>query len=156
MKTNTLFKTIFCLITAVILGLLCFLAVQIAQIISEDPEFPLLFIFVYILIFLIIFAIYGSIAIFVYKDAPKRGMNRWMWMTIATFVPNFIGIIIYFIVRSNSASRCPHCGKGIRTDFDVCPYCSCQLNLHCRQCGKQVQADWKVCPYCKNDQLLDS
>jgi RNA polymerase subunit RPABC4/transcription elongation factor Spt4 len=96
-------------------------------------------------------ALISWIAVFVYNDAPKRGMDRWMWMTIAVFVPNLIGLIIYFIVRSNYNAKCLNCGKNIKSEFSVCPYCSTPLNSSCPRCGRQVLNDWQTCPYCRQD-----
>ena len=39
------------------------------------------------------------IAVWVYKDATKRGMSGILWVIVVIFVPYFIGLIIYLIVR---------------------------------------------------------
>ncbi|MGG4395890.1 hypothetical protein ABEX25_16440 [Paenibacillus thiaminolyticus] len=36
---------------------------------------------------------------FIYKDAARHGMDPWLWATIAVYVPNLIGVILYFVAR---------------------------------------------------------
>lgn len=58
---------------------------------------------------LILLAVVGGIvviAIYVYKDAPKRGMDKWLWMTIATYVPSLLGLIIYLLIRNDHDKQC--------------------------------------------------
>lgn len=98
-----------------------------------------------------ILAIFGSIAVFVYRDAKKRGMNPWLWALVSLFGPNFIGLIIYLIVRSNYGKKCLSCGKQVNPDFQVCPYCGSSLKEKCSKCGREVASDWNVCPHCNNE-----
>jgi len=41
------------------------------------------------------------IAVWVYKDAESRGMSGILWLLIVIFVPYFIGLIIYLVVRKD-------------------------------------------------------
>ena len=48
---------------------------------------------------------------------------------------------------------CPECGKPIKAEWIVCPYCRTKLSEEtkvtvCPKCGKQVAFDWKACPAC--------
>ncbi len=36
---------------------------------------------------------------YVYADAKRRGMRYVMWTLLAIFIPNAIGIILYFVMR---------------------------------------------------------
>jgi RNA polymerase subunit RPABC4/transcription elongation factor Spt4 len=90
------------------------------------------------------------VAPLVYKDAKKRGMDPWLWATVATFVPFFIGIIIYLVARSNGRASCESCGRPIRSDFKACPYCGHTREHVCPQCSRPVSPDWKLCPYCEH------
>lgn len=85
---------------------------------------------------------------FVYSDAAKRGMDPWLWMTVAVFVPNLIGLIIYLIVRQSVKNACIKCGKGIQKEFKICPYCGQNQEILCENCKKAVAPDWSTCPYC--------
>ena len=151
MKSESFFKFLFWFLTTIFVGAMVFAAVRIGLLAAEDQDFPLFMAFFFSLLFLLILGIFAAIAVFVYRDAPKRGMNRWMWVTIATYAPNLIGLIVYVIVRNNYGTRCLNCGKHIKSDFEVCPYCGNKLDLSCKNCGRQVSAEWKVCPYCKKD-----
>jgi RNA polymerase subunit RPABC4/transcription elongation factor Spt4 len=86
----------------------------------------------------------------VYRDASKRGMDPWLWATVATFVPNLIGVVVYLIVRTQVRRTCISCGKGLQGDFKICPYCGERQELLCPQCSEPVAADWKVCPLCEH------
>lgn len=76
-----------------------------------------------ILLFLV-FALPVIIGIYVYRDASRRGMNAVLWTLLAIFVPGFVGLIIYLIVRSDySDAHCQKCGGMIRESFAICPHC---------------------------------
>ena len=47
------------------------------------------------------------IAVYVYQDAKRRGMEPILWALVAAIVPWFIGLIIYLLVRSGHSA--PHC-----------------------------------------------
>lgn len=151
MKNERFFKILFWILTSIVIGGICFVAAMMISMAREDTGFPIGAGIFYIVMLLLMLAVFIGIAVFVYKDAAKRNMNRWMWMTIAVFVPNLIGLIIYIIVRSNQQTRCISCGKRLMDDFEVCPFCGNQQNLHCKYCGAKVSREWKVCPYCKNE-----
>ena len=85
----------------------------------------------------------------VYRDSRKRGMDPWLWATIAVFIPAFIGVIIYLIVRSAAGRACLKCGKSIQADYWICPYCGHAQDLNCPQCRQSISADWRVCPHCE-------
>jgi RNA polymerase subunit RPABC4/transcription elongation factor Spt4 len=84
----------------------------------------------------------------VYRDAAKRDLDPWLWATVAVFVPNLIGVVIYLIVRQSVKNACINCGKRIEKDFKICPYCGQKQEMVCENCNKAVARDWSVCPYC--------
>ncbi|MBF8983844.1 hypothetical protein IZY60_09865 [Lutibacter sp. B2] len=45
-------------------------------------------------------AVFIFIIFYVYEDAPKYNMNKFLWMVIAIFVPNYIGCMTYLIIRT--------------------------------------------------------
>ena len=67
---------------------------------AEDYRLPLL------LPVLAIFAIAAAIAAYVYQDAKRRGLDPWLWATVAAFVPYFIGLIIYLVMRQSARGAC--------------------------------------------------
>gem|GEM_PF-1695345 len=46
------------------------------------------------------------------------------------------------------ATRCGQCGRGLQSDFRVCPYCGSPRSDLCLGCHEKVEAHWKVCPHC--------
>jgi Na+/H+-dicarboxylate symporter len=80
---------------------------------------------------LIIFIIWIILAIWVYKDAQKRGSSGALWLIIVIFT-GIIGLIIWLVVRppiggetaAESKRMCPNCGRPIPMDARACPYCA--------------------------------
>lgn len=148
MKKESFFKFLYWMLTTLIFCLVI-VGISIATwAISQDPEAPKFVALIWWLMILFFGIIVTTISIFVYKDAGKRGLNKWMWMTIAVYVPNFIGIVLYMIFRNNSESKCLQCGKVVKKEFEVCPYCGNNLRVKCSNCGNNVESGWQVCPYC--------
>lgn len=85
---------------------------------------------------------------YVYGDAKRRGMRYIMWTLLATFVPDAIGIILYFILRDPLPRRCPACGGMVLAKYVFCPHCGASTQPTCPQCGKPVEPTWANCPYC--------
>jgi Na+/H+-dicarboxylate symporter len=80
---------------------------------------------------IIYFIIAIVLAIWVYKDAEKRGSSGALWLIIIIFT-GIIGLIIWLVVRppigggkpaASSDRKCPNCGRSIPMDAKVCPYC---------------------------------
>jgi hypothetical protein len=85
---------------------------------------------------------------YVNRDAGRRGMNRVVWTLLAIFVPNALGIILFFLLRQPLPSLCPHCGAPVESGYGYCPQCGKNLSLHCSRCQHAVHADDVYCPYC--------
>jgi len=74
------------------------------------------------------------IAVWVYRDAEKRGSSGVLWLIIC-LLTGIIGLIIWLVVRppiggkpgsakaADSGRMCPSCGRPIPMDARVCPYC---------------------------------
>jgi hypothetical protein len=85
---------------------------------------------------------------YINADARRRGMRHVMWTLLAIFVPNSIGIILYFVFREPLLARCPKCGTQGRVNFAFCPQCGTQMAPACPACKRNVEAEWQRCPYC--------
>ncbi|WP_425449360.1 zinc ribbon domain-containing protein [Dethiothermospora halolimnae] len=145
------FKVLFITLTTVIIGVL---AVFYGFIITEmfrDPFTEMYIKIPMVLLLLLPIGLIIGIASFINRDAPKYGMDKWKWMTIGTYVPNLLGLIIYLVVRSNRRKEkvCVNCGETVDKTFGICPYCGQKLDKSCDNCGKAVKEEWKVCPYCE-------
>jgi hypothetical protein len=40
----------------------------------------------------------------------------------------------------------------VEKDYLICPYCMNKLKKSCVSCGKALRLNWQVCPYCKTKQ----
>jgi len=130
---------------------ICFALVMWLVALPTDKEMRLwqpwqqaLFAFGFGLVFLVWIPLIG----YVNGDARRRRMRYVMWTFLAIFIPNFIGIILYFLLRDPLPRPCPVCGKTVDGTFSFCPYCSAGLGLSCTQCRRPVEAGWSICAYC--------
>ncbi|HTU34406.1 MAG TPA: zinc ribbon domain-containing protein [Candidatus Acidoferrum sp.] len=98
-------------------------------------------------IFLLVVA-YIALIGYVYADAKRRQMRYVMWTLLAIFIPDAIGIILYFILRDPLPKPCPGCGNVVKASFPFCPHCGTSLQPTCPNCGKPVDSNWSNCPHC--------
>jgi RNA polymerase subunit RPABC4/transcription elongation factor Spt4 len=145
MKRESSFKYIFWGLVVVIVLLLIPLVMMLLRRATEFQYSRFLLLFP---LFILVPAYIIIVGRLVYLDAAKRGLDPWLWATVAVFVPNLIGVIIYLVVRQSAKNTCLNCGKKIEKDFKICPYCGQKQELVCENCKKAVARDWSVCPYC--------
>ncbi len=96
----------------------------------------------------IVVLIYVLLIGFVYGDSKRRGMRYVMWTLLATFLPDAIGIILYFILRDPLPVICPHCSTKVLSKFTFCPSCGTSLKPTCPHCGQAVEPTWSNCGHC--------
>jgi RNA polymerase subunit RPABC4/transcription elongation factor Spt4 len=85
---------------------------------------------------------------YVNRDARRRGMSSLLWTLVAIFIPNCLGILLYFLLRQPLQTACAQCGNTVQTGFNFCPRCSCQLSSSCPKCQRVVGGNDVYCPYC--------
>ncbi|MGH9430919.1 MAG: double zinc ribbon domain-containing protein [Terriglobia bacterium] len=85
---------------------------------------------------------------YINRDAGRRGMSRTLWTLIAIFIPYFVGVILYFVVREPLSYACPQCGAKANARFNYCASCSYNLRPACPQCHREVRPLDRYCPYC--------
>jgi len=101
------------------------------------------------IVFLLVFGFMYNVGNFVFKDSQKKGMDPWLWTSMALFIPNFIGLIIYLIVRNtNNKKICNKCGRPVDEEFISCPFCGNKLKESCASCGATVELNWNICSKC--------
>jgi hypothetical protein len=54
---------------------------------------------------------------YVNGDARRRGMRYVLWTLLAIFIPNAIGIILYFVLRDPLMRVCQQCGTAGAADL---------------------------------------
>ena len=102
---------------------------------------------VLIFVLLILLLLFGSLialAVYVARDARRRGMNAVLWVLVVLLVPGYVGLIIYLLVRPSAPLY--QCGQPVERSFARCPYCGAQLLASCPNCGQAAQPEWKLCP----------
>ena len=85
---------------------------------------------------------------YVNRDAGRRGMSRTLWTLIVTFVPNAIGFILYFLLRSPLRTVCPKCGTVVDLRSNFCPHCRYSFHPTCPQCKGHVRPGDTFCATC--------
>lgn len=127
-----------------------------------DPYAGMGIIFISIIGVLILSCVISiAIAVWVYKDAKKRGMEATMWLAIV-LLGGCIGCIIYLIVRdpivSDTAEKQPY---GYPSTFPSQENSIAQSDYYkkgekdtkyCRNCGERIPFDATFCPFCGTQQ----
>jgi hypothetical protein len=85
---------------------------------------------------------------YVNQDAGRRRMSRVLWTLIAIFVPNGLGIVLYFVLRKPRIAHCPQCDVEVEPGFSYCPRCRTRLQPVCPHCQRSVNVGDKFCPFC--------
>jgi hypothetical protein len=81
-------------------------------------------------------------------DARRRGMRYVLWTLLAIFIPNSIGVILYFILRDPLPHGCPKCGSAVSSKFTFCPNCGSAMAQICPGCRGAVEPGWSHCARC--------
>jgi hypothetical protein len=98
--------------------------------------------------FFLLFAAAILLIGYVYGDAKRRGMRYVMWTWLALLIPDGIGIILYFILRTALYRPCPGCSTPLKSGFVFCPHCGTALQPRCPNCGQGVEPGWANCAQC--------
>jgi len=75
-------------------------------------------------------------------------MRSLMWTLLAIFIPNALGIILYFVLREPMMTPCPHCATLVKHGFAFCPACGTAVGKACPQCKRSVEPGWSHCASC--------
>jgi hypothetical protein len=98
---------------------------------------------------LLILSVYVPLVGYVYGDARRRCMRTaLLWTLLAIFIPNGIGILLYFVLRDPIPTPCPSCGAANKPGLAFCPYCGTAIRRSCLQCHCALEETWKNCAHC--------
>ena len=70
------------------------------------------------------------------KDADSGSTNVFNQQPVEKQTPRF------------PLSLCRNCGKPIKEEYQVCPYCGTPKNLHCPSCNEVIEPSFQHCPKC--------
>ena len=78
-----------------------------------------------LLLCFILFALATSafFAAWVYQDCKRRGEDPVLWAVVVFAATTFIGMLIYFLRRSEIKTICPACGRRISVKAKYCEEC---------------------------------
>jgi predicted RNA-binding Zn-ribbon protein involved in translation (DUF1610 family) len=128
----------------------CF-AVLLDHVTANDKDisqWPSLCRWLFVLGIPLILAIYAILIGYVNADARRRGMRYVMWTLLALFVPNALGIILYFVLRDPLMTHCSSCATLVKHGFAFCPSCGAAMAHACPNCRKAVDPQWSHCVAC--------
>lgn len=91
-----------------------------------------------------------AIGCIIYRDAKEHNLKAGMWTAIAMLIPNFIGLVIYLVVRNDveKEGKCSACGTKILSDYNICPGCKGVFERMCKKCNNVLKEEVSICPYC--------
>jgi len=122
----------------VILGFLAGIAAVVHATLSGSPPFPLAVMVPLAILGGTILGCYILLIGYVNRDAGRRGMSRLGWTLLAMFIPNALGIVLYFVLRKPRIATCSQCGNAVQSGFNFCPRCNYKLSPSCPRCQRVV------------------
>jgi hypothetical protein len=132
----------------VVLGFLAAAAAVTFATVYGKPPFPVAVMVAMAILGGAVIGCYILLIGYINRDAGRRGMSRLGWTLLAMFIPNALGIVLYFVLRKPRVATCPQCGTAVQPGFNFCPRCSCKLSSSCPQCQRLVGGNDVYCPYC--------
>ena len=93
-------------------------------------------------------SIYVLLVGYINRDSRRRGMRHVLWTLLAIFIPNGIGIILYFILRDPIPVPCPSCATPARKGHAYCASCGAAVRAACPQCRQPLEPGWRNCVRC--------
>lgn len=115
--------------------------------------------------------LWAASVLWTYRDIHTRSEDvvvQVLAVSLALLLP-FAGIVLHMILRPRQTLAekyertleeeylrrdleekyvCPHCQRGIETEFVICPHCHTTLRRRCAGCDRVVDLTWSICPYC--------
>lgn len=123
-------------------------AAGLAAVLVQNPAVPLALRVILPPVTAVLLGTYVLVIGYINGDARRRGMRHVLWTLLVIFIPNGIGIILYFVLRDPMPVRCTRCEGLVQTGHAFCPHCGAGLKPACPKCGRAVEMGWSNCPYC--------
>jgi len=122
--------------------------VLFVTVVAREQKHPVAF---YALLGVLAGTVMGCYAVligYINQDAGRRKMSRLLWTLLAIFVPNGLGIVLYFVLRKPRTVHCLQCNAEVEPGFSFCPRCRNRLQPACPHCQRSIDSANKFCPYC--------
>ncbi len=85
---------------------------------------------------------------YVNRDARRRGMSAGLWTVLVIFIPNALGFLLYFLLRTPVRVRCGRCGALVHPESRYCAACGSAIAEVCGRCGHPLADGDAYCPMC--------
>lgn len=95
---------------------------------------------------LLILSFWVLLAVWVYEDSKKRGLQQIFWGLI-TLLTGIIGLIIYLFTR-HRLHFCGECKVKVDKQASFCQECGSILKTKCSDCGSMMNLEWNHCTNC--------
>ncbi|MGE5474377.1 MAG: zinc ribbon domain-containing protein [Ignavibacteriales bacterium] len=95
---------------------------------------------------LLILIFWVLLAVWVYEDSKKRGLQQIFW-GIVTLFTGLAGLIIYLLVR-HRLHFCNECKVKVDEQSSFCQECGSILKTKCSECGSMMNLNWNYCTTC--------
>ena len=121
-------------------------------------------------------AVWLGMTLWTWQDMRARSRDPLAQIAASLLVfllPGF-GIIVYLMLRPRETladvyersleeeallqdieekPACPGCGRPVKHDWQVCPFCHTRLKKPCLKCGEKLELTWNICPVCATPQV---
>jgi len=121
-------------------------------------------------------AVWLGLILWTWRDVRQRSRDPLAQIAAALLVAllGVFGVVIYIMLRSPETLSeayersleeeallqnieekpvCPGCGRPVKDNWQVCPYCHTKLKKACISCGELLDLPWNICPYCATPQV---
>jgi RNA polymerase subunit RPABC4/transcription elongation factor Spt4 len=121
-------------------------------------------------------AVWLGLILWTWRDVRQRSRDPLAQIAAALLVAllGVFGVVIYIMLRppetlSEAYERsleeeallqnieekpvCPGCGRPVKDNWQVCPFCHTKLKKACISCGELLDLPWNICPYCATPQV---
>jgi len=121
-------------------------------------------------------ALWLGMIIWTWRDMRQRSRDPLAQIAAALVVAvlGIFGLLIYVMLRPTETLTeayersleeeallqnieekplCPGCGRPVKENWQVCPYCHTKLRKPCVACETMLELAWNICPVCATPQV---
>ena len=121
-------------------------------------------------------ALWLGMVIWTWRDIRQRSRDPLAQIAAALVVAvlGVFGLIVYIMLRPSETLAeayersleeeallqnieekplCPGCGRPVKDEWQVCPYCHTKLKKPCISCDTMLELAWNICPVCATPQV---